>query len=302
MPRQYVRPYAKTNKHDAADAEGAARQCSGPACDWCRSTTSSSFAPDAAQNPRRLIAERTGTINAIREHMAEFGMVAAPRDAGLETLLAIIADDDDERLPALARAFLVLQLEHVRQIEARIAALDGGVVRQAREDDTCRRLTETSGGDRAPARRSERLARCLEDPRAPERVQHGLAEIDPLPRLADRGGLPGCQRLRRPGRRASSALNHAQGWPSRPWTSRTSGRAPCISWRRREPSPRLLIPSSRSLPPAVCWRGVRPSQAAKLRPLLRSQALPTVATMAVAMTGPIPRAECRPTSAARRRS
>jgi transposase len=77
--------------------------------------------------------------------MAEFGMIAAQRDAGLKTLIAIIADDDDMRLPAMARALLVLQLEHLRQIEARIAALDGRLVRQAREDDACRRLTEAPG-------------------------------------------------------------------------------------------------------------------------------------------------------------
>ena len=49
------------------------------------------------------------------------------------------------RLPALARELLVLQVEHLRQIEARIAALDGRLVRQAREDDACRRLTEAPG-------------------------------------------------------------------------------------------------------------------------------------------------------------
>jgi transposase len=49
------------------------------------------------------------------------------------------------RLPAVARELLVLQLEHLRQIEARIAALDGRLVQQAREDDASRRLTEAPG-------------------------------------------------------------------------------------------------------------------------------------------------------------
>jgi transposase len=62
--------------------------------------------------------------------MAEFGMVAAQRDAGLKALVAIIADGDDVRLPAMARELLALQVEHLRQIEARIVALDGRLVRQ----------------------------------------------------------------------------------------------------------------------------------------------------------------------------
>jgi len=33
MPPQYVRPYVKGNKHDASDAEAAAKRCSAPACD-----------------------------------------------------------------------------------------------------------------------------------------------------------------------------------------------------------------------------------------------------------------------------
>ena len=48
---------------------------------------------------------------------------------------------------------------------------------------------------------AERLARCLEDPRAPERVQHGLAEMIRFRAPSDRGRLRGCQRLRRAARR-----------------------------------------------------------------------------------------------------
>ena len=146
MPPQYVRPYVKTNKHDAADAEACCEAVQRPGMRFVPVKNAQQQALLMLHRIRdRLIAERTGTINAIRGHMAEFGMVAAQRDVGLKTLIAIIADDDDVRLPAMARALLVLQLDHLRQIEARIAALDGRLVRQAREDDACRRLTEAPG-------------------------------------------------------------------------------------------------------------------------------------------------------------
>ena len=93
----------------------------------------------------RLIAERTGTINAIRGHMTEFGVVAARRGLGMQELLAIISDVDDARLPSLARELLVLQVEHLRVIEARLAELDGRLLRQARDDEAARRLTEIPG-------------------------------------------------------------------------------------------------------------------------------------------------------------
>jgi transposase len=146
MPPQYVRPYVKTNKHDAADAEACCEAVQRPGMRFVPVKNEQQQSLLMLHRIRdRLIAERTGTINAIRGHMAEFGMVAAQRDAGLQALVAIIVDDDDVRLPAMARELLVLQLEHLRQIEARIAALDGRLVRQAREDDACRRLTEAPG-------------------------------------------------------------------------------------------------------------------------------------------------------------
>ena len=41
-------------------------------------------------------------INALRAHMAELGIVAAQGREGTKALLAIIADDGDERLPGHA--------------------------------------------------------------------------------------------------------------------------------------------------------------------------------------------------------
>ena len=146
MPPQYVRPYVKTNKHDAADADACCEAVQRPGMRFVPVKNEQQQSLLMLHRIRdRLIAERTGTINAIRGHMAEFGMVAAQRDAGLKALIAIIADGDDVRLPATARELLLLQVEHLRQIEARIAALDGRLVWQARDDEACRRLTEAPG-------------------------------------------------------------------------------------------------------------------------------------------------------------
>jgi transposase len=48
-------------------------------------------------------AVRTQVINALRAHLAELGIVAAQGREGLKDLLAIIADEKDERLPVDAR-------------------------------------------------------------------------------------------------------------------------------------------------------------------------------------------------------
>lgn len=146
MAPQYVKPYVKTNKHDAADAEGCCEAVQRPSMRFVPMKTETQQALLMLHRIRdRLIAERTGTINAIRGHMAEFGVVAARRELGMRELLAVISDVDDGRLPAIARELLVLQVEHLRAIETRIAELDGRLLRQAREEEACRRLTEVPG-------------------------------------------------------------------------------------------------------------------------------------------------------------
>ena len=146
MPPQYVKPYVKTNKHDAADAEGCCEAVQRPSMRFVPVKTETQQSLLMLHRIRdRLIAERTGTINAIRGHMAEFGIVAARRGLGMKELLAIISDLDDGRLPAIARELLVLQVEHLRAIEARIADLDGRLLRQAREDEACQAIGRIPG-------------------------------------------------------------------------------------------------------------------------------------------------------------
>ena len=105
----------KTNKHDAADAEGCCEAVQRPSMRFVPVKSETQQALLMLHRIRdRLIAERTGTINAIRGHMAEFGIVAARQGSGMKELLAIISDIEDERLPAMARELLVLQVEHLR--------------------------------------------------------------------------------------------------------------------------------------------------------------------------------------------
>jgi transposase len=46
-----------------------------------------------------LLRQRTQTINALRAHLAELGITAVQGREGLKDLLAIVADERDERLP-----------------------------------------------------------------------------------------------------------------------------------------------------------------------------------------------------------
>ena len=70
--------------------------------------------------------------------------------------------------------------------------------------------------------------------------------------------------------------------------NRKTAVAPITSRRRMYPSPCLLIPPSRSLPPLLCDFGVSPSQAANWRPDRNKIGSGTLAAIALAVIGPMP--------------
>jgi transposase len=146
MPPQYVKPYVKTNKHDAADAEACCEAVQRPGM---------RFVPAKGEDQQcllmlhrvreQLLKQRTATINALRAHLAEFGIVAARRQAGLRELLVVVGDLEDRRLPLLARELLRGLVEHLRSLEDRTADLDRRLVEAARDDAACARLTAVPG-------------------------------------------------------------------------------------------------------------------------------------------------------------
>jgi transposase len=71
-----------------------------------------------------LVRQRTQTINALRSHLAELGIVAAQGYDGLKTLLAIVADERDVRLPEDARVSLSVLVVQIASCQAEIVAIE----------------------------------------------------------------------------------------------------------------------------------------------------------------------------------
>jgi transposase len=99
MPAKDVKAYVKRNKNDAADAAAI--------CEAVRRPTMRFVEVKSAEQQGRLmqhrtrdllLRQRTQTINALRAHMAELGIVAAQGQEGLKQLLTVVADEKDERL------------------------------------------------------------------------------------------------------------------------------------------------------------------------------------------------------------
>src|SRR3989304_3875673 len=105
MPPAYVKPYVKRQKNDAADAEAICEAVTRANMRFVETKTPEQQSCLMLHRTRHLfIRQQTSVINAIRAHLAEFGIVAAVGRKGVTELLAVVADASDKRLPELARA------------------------------------------------------------------------------------------------------------------------------------------------------------------------------------------------------
>jgi len=93
MPAHYVKPYVKRNKNDAADAAAIAEAVTRPSMRFVAVKEPQQQGLLMLHRTRALLVrQRTMLVNAIRAHLAEFGVVAPVGLRGLKTLLAVIDD------------------------------------------------------------------------------------------------------------------------------------------------------------------------------------------------------------------
>jgi|SRR5919106_3530407 transposase len=92
-----------------------------------------------------LMRQRTRLSNAIRGHMAEYGIVAPIGREGLQRLIEMIVDESDERVPPLARACLRLLVTQLQLVNAQALETDCQIQASARSTEIGRRLMEIPG-------------------------------------------------------------------------------------------------------------------------------------------------------------
>jgi transposase len=106
-PPRYVKPYVKRQKNDAADAEAICEAVTRPTMRFVEIKTCEQQGTLVLHRVRlMLMRQRVQLSNAIRGHMAEYGLVAPVGRNGLQRLIAILGNPDDERVPAVARTSL----------------------------------------------------------------------------------------------------------------------------------------------------------------------------------------------------
>ena len=146
MPPSYVKPYVKRQKNDAADAEAICEAVQRPTMRFVEPKTVEQQSILMLHRVRLMLTrQRTQTGNAVRAHLAELGLVAPIGRKGLASLLDIIADESDARLPATTRACLSMLAAQLQLLAAQILQNDRAIREAARASDAGRRLMEIPG-------------------------------------------------------------------------------------------------------------------------------------------------------------
>lgn len=234
IPPAYVRPYVKRQKNDCTDAEAICEAVGRPNMRFVPTKTMEQQSGLVLHRTRSLlIRQQTSVINAIRGHLAEFGIVAPVGRNGVETLLRVIASEDDRMLPEIVRASIEALALQLRGLKAQILEFDRKILQWHRSNELSKRLDEIPGVGPALA---TALVASIADPKSFRSGRDFSAWIGLVPKHSS-GGKPKLGGITKQGDRylrslftigALAVIRYAKihGAKHRPWLAALLARRP----------------------------------------------------------------------------
>jgi transposase len=235
MPPAYVKPYVKRQKNDMADAEAICEAVTRANMRFVETKTPEQQSCLMLHRTRHLfIRQQTAVINAIRAHLAEFGIVAPVGRNGVEDLLAVVADPSDKRLPDIARACLTALGAQLRRLKEQILEFDRMIRVWHRSSETSRRLDDCPGVGPVLA---TALVATVADPKVFRSGRNFSAWVGLVPKQHSSGGKDRLRSISKQGDRylrslfvagALAVIRYAKihGTKHRPWLSALLARRP----------------------------------------------------------------------------
>ena len=181
-----------------------------------------------------FIRQQTSVINAIRAHLAEFGIVAPVGRKGIEELLDVVADASDQRVPELARGCLAALGAQLRMLKAQVLEFDRRIMAWHRSNEMSVRLDEIPGVGPALA---TALVASVADPKVFRSGRNFSAWIGLVPKQRSSGGKDRLGSISKQGDRylrslftagALAVIRYAKihGTKHRPWLTALLARRP----------------------------------------------------------------------------
>ena len=146
MPPSYVKAYLKRSKNDANDAAAICEAVTRPSMRFVPTKSEQQQSGLMLHRSRQLLVrQRTMLSNAIRGHMAELGVISAKGRNGTAELLKVIANEEDNCIPAAARFSLNVLARQFAAIATEIGAIEKRIHAWHRCCEESRRLEEIPG-------------------------------------------------------------------------------------------------------------------------------------------------------------
>lgn len=146
MACQFVKPYVKSGKNDANDAEAICEAVGRPSMRFVAIKTVEQQVMQAEHRIRsRLVRARTALSNEIRGLLAEFGMVVPTGITQIRRALPILLEDEQGQLSARFKELLTGLAEELRRVDDDIVVHDKRIQASVREDARVKRLLEIEG-------------------------------------------------------------------------------------------------------------------------------------------------------------
>jgi transposase len=235
MPPAYVKPYVKRQKNDMADAEAICEAVTRANMRFVPIKTPEQQSCLMLHRTRHLfIRQQTAVINAIRAHLAEFGIVAPVGRKGVEQLLDVVADASDKRLPEIARSCILALGTQLRTLKVQILNFDRQIMAWHRSNEASTRLDAIPGVGPALA---TALVASVADPKAFRSGRNFSAWIGLVPKQHSSGGKDKLGSISKQGDRylrslftagALAVIRYAKihGTKHRPWLAALLARRP----------------------------------------------------------------------------
>ena len=143
---QFVKPYVKTNKNDAADAEAICEAVARPNMRFVAVKTTEQQCVLALHRARQgFVGARTAQANQIRGLLAEFGLVLPKGIHNIPQQVPQVLAQADGKLPGPFQALIQTLLDHFHQLQERVQALEEQIQLWHRNHEVSRRLAQIPG-------------------------------------------------------------------------------------------------------------------------------------------------------------
>jgi transposase len=140
----YIKPYVKRGKNDAVDAEAICEAMSRPSMRFVPVKSAEQQAALMLHKDRELLVkQRTMSVNALRGHLAEFGIVAAKGIQHVDHLLELARADS--ALPEIARQAVERMSSRLNDLDQAIAATEKAIAAASAKNANSRLLDQVPG-------------------------------------------------------------------------------------------------------------------------------------------------------------